>query len=238
MINVDAALLALREVGFAMLDPLDDVERVQSYFDGCPVYVDAHMPETARRRGELPVIRSMTSASECVCTPMVSVICAPELLERGVECIRLAQVYLNTHTPLAYSMNMFTTRPGPAGTRPDIQEFHRDEDDPLGFMAIFFYLSDVLSDEDGPHELKGPDGVARRVYGPAGTCFVADTRNEHRGIKPTRGERGIAWVRWGVSDPPPSYVWDRNEPIPASLLGARFPREAAPLLKLLIDPSC
>lgn len=230
--DTEAILKSLRETGIAALPFLDEIDAVTAWFDECRFYYDAHMPETGRRQQTGPVARdAIPPQSECYCTGMDAVILAPALLERGLAVRDVAAAFLHTPTPFAYSMNAFWTRPGPAGTRPDIQEFHRDMDDPAGFLAMFVYLTDVLRDEDGPHELKGPDGAARRVYGPAGTMFLASTYNEHRGIKPSRAgsARGIAWLRWGLSDPPPSYVWDRNEPISAALLGARMP--ADPVLR-------
>ena len=117
---------------------------------------------------------------------------------------------------------MFWTRPGTAAIRADIQDFHRDADDDR-FLAMFFYLNDVLNDDAGPHDLIGPDGVCRTVVGPAGTVFLADTSLPHRGRKPTSGERGMAWYRYGVSDRPAANVWDKIEPVPPELMGGRLP---------------
>jgi hypothetical protein len=214
----------LRRKGVCTLDPLTRVQtdELNEWLLSRPVVRDAHVPQLDRP-GHALVPRADAADSECVCVAMGDAVRAPHLLERGMATIDAAEAYLE-RPPLAYSMNAFWTRPGPAGTRPDIQEFHRDLDD-TKFLAMFVYLTDVLTFEDGPHQLRGPDGVERYLYGQAGTVFLADTSHEHRGIKPTSRERGIAWLRWGVSDPPMSYMWDRNEPIHSSWLGDRYPAD-------------
>jgi hypothetical protein len=151
---------------------------------------------------------------------------APHLLELALTLTQLAAVYLDTPQPYLYSTNAFWTRPVTGPTRPDIQELHRDRDDER-FLAMFTYLSDVRATVDGPHELVGPDGQTRSIYGPAGTIFLADTSNEHRGLRPTRDERGIHWFRWSISAQPPAYGWDRTEPVSHRVLGRRYPHAAA-----------
>lgn len=240
--DTQAIVNELRETGLAHLRPIgqDDMRQVLWHFGRNPVYVDAHIPATAANRGETTFERSHERAanSECVCAPMAVTIKAPWIFERGLALREVACNYLHTFRPLAYSMNAFWTRPGAAPLRDDIQAFHRDMDDPKGFLAMFVYLTAVHDDADGPHVLVGPDGNARRVYGPAGTVFVADTSHNHCGLKPTRRERGMAWFRWGVSDPPDSYVWDKNEPIPAQGLDFRYPVDPVlrDAVKLLVTP--
>lgn len=209
--------------GWARVDGIEHIDDVNAHFSACRVYPEAHVPQTARRDGRPRVDRSVTG-SECVCTELSDVVLAPYLLDRALALTDVAAAYLGRDPPLLYSANAFWTRPGTASTRPDIQELHCDADDDR-FLVLFVYLTDVLDDADGPHEMVGPDGVARKVYGPAGTCFLADTRNRHRGLKPISRERGIAWARWGVSDPPASYVWDGNYAIDAARLGDRYPAD-------------
>jgi hypothetical protein len=229
-------LTELRQSGVARLEPMtvDEVGQTNAWLMSRPVFRDAHVPQTARNRGDfLPVDRSLTGASEYVCVHTDAAILAPHLLERGLATIDLAAEYLGRDPPVGYSMNAFWTRPGPT-IRSDIQEFHRDADD-ARFLALFFYLTDVSTPEDGAHDLRGPDGTVHTVVGPAGTVFLADTSNEHMGRKPRRRERGIAWFRFGVSDRPPAGVWDKIEPIEAARLGERYPadprlREAIKLL--------
>lgn len=133
--------------------------------------------------------------SECLCVPTRNAVLAPHLLEHALGYTDLAAAYLGRDPPVLYSMNAFWTRPGTAPSRPDIQEFHQDQDDER-FLVMFFYLTDINEPTYGPHEIKGFDGVTRTVYGPAGTAFLADTSQPHRGVKPRRGERCLAWVRW------------------------------------------
>lgn len=197
------------------------IQEMNDYLLSRPIYANAHVPQTSRNAGQEPMPREMASASECVCVHTDDAILAPHLIEKGLSTIDLAAEYLGRDPPVAYSMNIFWTRPGPAGTRPDIQEFHTDSDDER-FLAMFVYLTDILDRADGPHELVDrEDGAVHTVYGPAGTVFLADTSLPHRGVKPTRGERGIAWFRWGVSDFPPANRWDKIEPIDIARLGQR-----------------
>jgi hypothetical protein len=129
--------------------------------------------------------------------------------------------YLGVETPLLYSMNCFVTRPGEA-VRPDIQDFHRDADD-VKFLPMFFYLSDV--GKDGRQELRIGDHVVG-IEGKRGTVFFSDTMREHRGLKPMTDQRIVAWARFGISNPPESYKWDRLQPIDKALLGERYPADA------------
>lgn len=232
-------LQRLRTTGFAMLRPLtgDQLQQTRSFLLSRDVYVDAHVPQTARNRGaDVRVRRDLATGSECVCVHTADAIAAPNLFERGIEHLDLASEYLGRDPAVAYSANAFWTRPGPAAVREDIQAFHVDRDD-VRFLAMFCYLTDVVHDEDGPQDLEGPDGVRRTIRGPAGTVFVADTSRLHRGRKPTTGERGLYWWRWGVSDRPPANEWDKIEPIPASALRDRLPRDHRALesIRLLVS---
>lgn len=228
----------LRELGVRKIRPLTphQIAGTNAFLMRQWVYRDAHVPETARKRGEGPVERLLAEGCDAICTTMHAAIVAPYLLERALELTDVAAAYLDCDPPVAYSANVFWTRPAPA-TRPDIQDLHRDEDDKR-FLALFCYLTDVLEDDDGPHELVGPDGVARRIYGPAGTMFLANTSHMHRGIKPMRGTRGMYWWRWGISAPPASYVWDKNQPISWEEIEARYPEDLrlAWSMRLLVTP--
>ena len=233
-------LEALKSTGIALLQPLPPglVAEILWHFNDRPVFRDAHVPQTARNRGDMiPVPRSEAVDCEYVCAHTDDAILAPHLFEFGLRTIDLAATYLGRDPPVAYSMNAFWTRPG-AQLRTDIQAFHRDADDEK-FLAIFVYLSDVESEKDGAHLLEGPDGVIRPVLGPAGTAFAADTSLLHMGRKPETKERGIAWFRWGSSDRPPAGVWDKVEPISVATFGAsRYPvsQRLRDAVKLLVTP--
>lgn len=220
------ALEKLRNKGFVILESLTPVQMAETnaFLLSRPVYFDAHVPQTARNRGAGQVDRKTAAASECVCVHTSDAIVAPHLFERAIAATDIASEYLGRDPAVCYSANVFWTRPGAAAIREDIQAFHVDKDDER-FLAMFIYLSDVLTDDQGPQDLEGPDGIYRTIRGPAGTVFLADTSRQHRGRKPKNGERGLAWWRWGVSDNPPAGVWDKIEPIPSAALGGRYPSD-------------
>ncbi len=218
----------------AQLSP-EKIAETNTFLLSRPVYADAHVPQTARNLHRGPVGRNDAQTSECLCVHTWDAIRAPHLLEIALEYTPFAAEYLDVERSVAYSMNAFWTRPGPAATRADIQELHCDQDDDR-FLAMFVFLTDVLTDEDGPQELAGPNNILRRIYGPAGTVFLSDTMRPHRGLKPRSRERGIWWFRWGISERPAAYVWDKIEPLEARCLGNRYPTDTATrdLLRLLI----
>lgn len=229
----------LRAEGCAMLNLLTrkQIAETNAFLAEQPVFMNAHVPQTARNRGEGMVPRKVADGCECICVHTTAAIMAPHLFERGLETIHIAAEYLGRFPPVAYSMNAFWTRPGPAGTRPDIQEFHTDADDKR-FLPVFFYLTDVLKDEDGPQEIINARGNVCKIFGRAGTVFLSDTSRMHRGLKPTSRERGIAWFRWGVSDHPPANVWDKIQPIARTMLGQRrYPSDPRlqEAVKLLVE---
>ncbi len=220
-------LIRLREHGYVVLPALrfSELAELNAFLLSRPVFADAHVPQTARNRGAGAVPRAEAAASECVCVHTDDAILAPHLIERALAMTPVASEYLGCDPAVSYSANVFWTRPGPAGERPDIQAFHRDEDD-VRFLAMFVYLTNILTAADGPQDLYGPDDVCRTIYGPAGTVFLADTSRLHRGRKPTERERGLAWWRWGVSERPPAGVWDKIEPVPSAALAGRYPADA------------
>lgn len=224
----------LRAVGMARVARLPGgmVEEVNAYLTSRPVYADAHVPQTARNRGEGATARHLVPTSECLCVHNDDALLAPHLLELALSMTDVAAEYLGAE-PVLYSANAFWTRPGAGAPRGDIQEFHRDADDSR-FLAMFTYLTDVLSEADGPHQLIGPDGTTRTVLGPAGTVLLSDTSHEHRGLKPRTRERGVHWLRWGVSELPDAYTWDGLAPIPHSRLGSRYTGD--PRLRRVLRP--
>lgn len=163
------------------------------------------------------------------CWAPEDVLRAPHFVEFVTGFTALAGEYLG-QPPLLYSVNAFTTYPVSGPMNPDIQDWHRDKDD-VKFVALFVYLTDVLSRNDGAHLFKsgshvGAGGPAQMVLGAAGTAFVADTRGLHMGVRPTTCPRTIAWARWCVTDPPASYLWDQQQPCSKDVLGARYPSDA------------
>jgi len=235
-------ITSLRQTGLSVVGTLTAAELIgtNTYLLSRPVYVNAHVPATAHNRtrdgvagvnGLVP--RDQAYESECVCVRCRDALLAPHLLERALGLIDLAAEYLGVEIPYLYSTSAFWTRPGQAAERGDIQAFHRDQDDSR-FLAMFTYLSDVSNEHDGPHDLEGPDGKIRTVYGGAGTIFLADTSHRHRGRKPMERERGIHWFRWGVSERPAAYGWDGTRPVAAAPLGDRYPADAR--LRRVLSP--
>lgn len=224
--DVQAIVDAVRALGFAVVDPmpLHEFRELRDYLYSRQVLPDSHVPITAKQRNRQLCPREQAKDWDCICLTLSDAILAPHVMELGFQYLDVAGVYLGRSPPLAYSTNAFWTRPSMGQTRGDIQEFHDDHDD-TAFLAMFVYITDVVAEEDGPHDLIGPDGVMRTVYGPAGTVFLADTRHQHRGRRPRAGERGMMWYRWGVSEQPWSYGWDENKPIEAVLLGDRYPTD-------------
>lgn len=213
----------LRATGFAFVEPLNpkQVTHINLYFSTCPVYRDSHVPQTARNRGEER--KFDYGDSECFCVHTEHAILAPYLFEKALSLTDVAAEYLGVDPPVMYSANAFWTRPGPLPSRPDIQELHVDQDD-TRFLALFVMLTDTATNE-GPMDLQGPDGKLRTIFGPAGTCYLADTSRPHRGRKPIHYRRGVVWYRWGVSEYPPANRWDKIEPISHELMGARYPQD-------------
>ena len=202
-----------------MLDPLsgEQVDEIIAFLKSREVFNGRHVVQ-----GDTDGFSTWEEAagSNVLAWRLRDAILAPHILERALEMQNFAAQYLGVETPYLYSINIFVTRPGEA-IRPDIQEFHRDMDD-VRFLPMFFYLTDVGA--DGRQELRGPAGEVS-IEGPRGTVFLSNTMLEHRGLKPQHGERIIAWARWCVTAPPPSYVWDKLEPIDAAELGDRYPSD-------------
>lgn len=219
----DDVINSLRMRGYAFLPslPYPELDILNAYFLACPVFVDAHVPQTARNRGDHSTYWRDRIRSECCCVHTDDAIKAPYLFEMALSLTDIVAEYLRVEVPVLYSANAFWTRPGTKPSRPDIHELHTDQDD-VRFLAMFTMLTRTTV-EEGAQELEGPDGVIRSLSGEAGTVFLADTSRRHRGLKPKHGERGIHWFRWGVSEFPPANRWDKIQPIGRGALGGRYP---------------
>ena len=128
MQHQDAILAAVAATGFAMLPPLAEIDAANAFLRSRQVYLDAHVPQTARNRGAeiARVDRADAAASECVCVHTDDAIVVPGWIERALALTDVAAAFLGRDPPVAYSSNFFWTRPGPAAVRGDIQDFHRD----------------------------------------------------------------------------------------------------------------
>ena len=127
-------LKSLADTGFAMLPPLSPQETAEmlDFLLTRDVYVDAHVPQTARNRGsDVRVPRAEAAGRECICIHTDDAIVTPHLLERAIEMADVVSEYLGRDPAVAYSANAFWTRPGAAPLRDDIQSFHVDGDDVL-----------------------------------------------------------------------------------------------------------
>jgi len=222
MVEIDKILYNLETHGISIVNSLglESAWDMTDYLEKCKQY-EGHV----WRQGQV----APYPQTKVTCWPMEDVILSPHFLEFALSFTSIAEEYLG-QSPLLYSINAFTTFPVTGELNPDIQEFHRDKDD-TKFLALFVYLTNVESTEDGPHEfLTGTrEGAEIRdrcfMLGPPGTAFLADTRNLHRGNRPMHCPRTLAWARWGVSDPPASYAYDQLAPIDAKLLGDRYPTD-------------
>lgn len=163
------------------------------------------------------------------CWDMHDLLRAPHFWEWALALTPMAEAYLGP-TPLLYSLNVFESVPDDLPPHPGLEVFHRDYDD-TRFVAAFMYLTDV-GPGDGAHiyqcgthrDDQAPPLVSTaEMYGVRGRAWLADTRGLHRGCRPMTKPRRLAWARWGVSDPPASYVRDCLTPLPKAQLGARYP---------------
>lgn len=222
--NAQEIIAQLRSAGHAPVCQLaaPQVAEIVAHLQAARTYPDCHVRYSAGPEGSFDAYR----ARPVVCHHHHDVLLAPHLLELALSLTDVAAAWLGRDPPVMYSCNAFWTRPGGA-VRPDIQDFHRDKDDngqdSTGFLPLFVLLTDTTADE-GPQEIEA-GGVMRRIFGPAGTAFLSDTGQLHRGLMPTQRERGIVWFRWGVSDVPAAYRWDQLTPLDRTLLGDRYPAD-------------
>jgi hypothetical protein len=215
-----SALATLQREGMLPVSglSLQQVDGIIAALKLCPRYA-GHV----KREGLPPDGRPIT------CWDMHDVMLTPYLWEWAVAFTPLAWAYLGK-APLLYSINAFESVPCDWPPHPGVEVFHRDQDD-TRFLALFIYLTDV-PDSDGAHVYQcgthngGPTILTKEVSGPRGTAFLADTQGLHRGIRPRVAPRRMAWIRWGVSDPPASYIRDQLTPLPKERLGARYPADA------------
>jgi len=164
------------------------------------------------------------------CWAPEDVLRAPGFFEFVMALTPVVRRYLSAE-PLLYSVNAFTTYPLNGPMNPDIQMWHRDRDD-VRFLALFVYLTDVPTMAAGAHLFQAGTqdslkngGPTVQVLGGPGTAFLANTSGLHMGVRPTARPRTMAWARWCITDPPASYVWDKQAPCDRGVLGDRFPSD-------------
>lgn len=229
----------LQRDGIITTSLLFDAEAVVTYLSQTAVY-NAHV--TAKSTA-LDTFAETVNLGQwpMFCHAMDSIVTAPEIFELALGLLPLASTYFG-EPALLYSMNAFWTQP--ALNQPEYQDthsWHRDGDDRKQLVA-FFMLTDVLEISDGVHQYQrgthvlGDDQLGRHPNAPpaeavqtifdvAGAVFLEDTRGLHQAHRPLAAPRGLAWARFGVSDPPESYHWDKLSPVPRAALGARYPKD-------------
>lgn len=233
---------ALRRDGIAKVYPplgIRQAAAIREHLRSTPTY-----PGHVRVYGDGVPRRWEESAErfDVWCHDMQSVVTAPYLWDLVVSLLPTAARYLSA-PPRLYSLNAFWTRPSTSEPARDLQTWHRDRDDER-FVTLFVYGTDVLEAAAGAHRYRtgtqdgAAEGEARTMLGPAGTCFLADTRGLHMGVKPEppHGPRLLIWARWCVSERPWSYDQDRLSPVPAAALGDRYPAdvETRDLVRLVV----
>lgn len=217
-------LEALRRDGIARIAPFAGVAEFVAHLAARSVY-NAHVRAKASEP-PLPLDRALAERRwPAFCSDMIDVVLAPGFFELALSTFGLAELYFGEF-PRLYSMNAFWTQRTDGAPYKDTHAWHRDLDDRKQFV-LFVLGTDVAAPEDGAHlyqrgSHEAEFGEVETIVGPAGTAFLVDTRGLHLGVPP-RDRRMIAWARWGVSDPPVSYEWDRLSPVPRGSLGARYP---------------
>lgn len=216
-----------------------NAEAVVNYLRQTSVF-NAHV---AAKATTLDTFQEVVNARQwpMFCHTMESIVVAPEIFEIAVGLLPLADVYFG-EPALLYSMNAFWTQPAPNQPQyQDTHSWHRDMDDRKQLVAFFMlttvhelgdgahqyqYGTHVLSDEQlGRHPNAPPPEGVQTVYDVSGAVFLEDTRGLHQAFRPQVSPRGLAWARFGVSDPPESYKWDQLSPVPRAVLGDRFPTD-------------
>lgn len=230
----------LRQHGISPAGPwtAGETRRFREHLAKAPVR-DGHV----WAKGKSPPTYDRPSGWPMFCHRMEDVVAAPYLLETAIALLPLAKAYFDGERPLIYSLNAFWTQPAP-GAEPylDTHAWHRDGDDRKQ-LVLFVFGTDVAHRDDGAHlyqrgsHLLGdgelgrdfrapPEGEVEVVTGLAGLAFMADTGGLHMGLRPKTRPRLLAWARFGVSDPPNSYVWDQLSPVPKEVLGSRYPADS------------
>lgn len=184
--------------------------------------------------------------SAAIHADLKTVVTAPYWFEAAISTyLALAEAYFDGPAWL-YSLNAFWL-----DGRHVVNNWHRDED-ARKQLAIFMFLTDVDGHEGGHeyqagthnirrnqdlkhHHFEPPAEIVRHVHGPRGTIFIEDPWGLHRGIASIR-PRALMWARFAGTDEPGGYV--PKEPLPASVLGDRYPTDAPTqeAIKLLVRP--
>lgn len=191
---------AIRQDGIAFAPALDHgfLKAIRLRLSCCPTF-PGHVKTYGSRNPSLPTR----------CYEMHDVLRIPGFLDYALGFARVAQQYLAVDVPKLCSFNAFWTFPQ---TRPDpgLHEFHTDNEGHQ--LAIFIYGTDILSNEDGAHHIKGPSGL-KTAIGRAGTVFLTDPSYPHKGLMPQTNARLLLWARWDMHERPHFYDLDELSPL-------------------------
>ena len=229
-------LANLNEKGISVTDVTVDAKAIVAYLRKCMVY-NAHVQVYATEEKWCERVLE-EKKWPMFCHSMADVLQIPGFLETALGFRSLVGMYFGGQTPLLYSLNAFWSQPAEGTPYKETHDWHRDGDD-IKQLVMFAFGTDSKGAhlyQRGSHRIadaqlgyfykQPPMSALEGVPGKAGTVFLSDTSGLHVGIRPDQ-PRLLLWARWGVSDPPKSYVWDKLSPLPRSLIGDRYPSDPA-----------
>lgn len=194
------------------------ISEFKDYLDGCDWY-NFHVKGSQIS----PIGDKLAAPSNCSSVSMDDVIYAPHWFEISLLMNEVVTDYFDTDDIVLYSYNAFYSIPN-GGAYQGVQNWHVDHDS-SNFLALFVYLTDVNTIEDGAHAFEEKSGKKIDIFGSAGTMFFVDTRQNHMGHKPKNKARGMAWARWSLDPNPKTYEIDHLQPVSKHLIGERYPKD-------------
>lgn len=221
VIDKTTILNNIREKGWSNVGCLkrEIIDEFKNYLDNSNWY-DGHV-----KANKTEVLENKhSSPNHCSSVSMHNVILAPHWFEITLKMTEEVVIeYFETKDIVLYSYNAFYSNLT-GGDYVGVQTWHRDYDSE-NFLALFVYLTDVNTNEDGHHAFEQKDGHKIDIFGPAGTIFFADTRQQHMGHKPKKHPRGMAWARWSTDPDPKTYNIDCLSPLNRDIIGKRYPQD-------------
>jgi len=145
------------------------------------------------------------------CYAPEDVIAAPGLLTHAKSLTSLASEYFGEPAHL-WSLNAFVTRPD-AGYWRGLHGLHSDvttSNNAVGNKALAFFVLGHDTDITGAQLHVRPDGLIEPIFGPAGTCWLADQSHLHCGLIPEK-PRLLLWARW--AEKIPQAFFDEKLPV-------------------------
>ncbi|HTR84265.1 MAG TPA: hypothetical protein VMI56_07280 [Reyranella sp.] len=139
----------LQANGFAKLPVgLPNAAEVRSFLEMHPVYRGPN----SDNGGDAMSLETARQSHQMACYRPEVVLRAPGLIDRfnDPSLLALIEDYLGC-VPTLYSLNSWWSFPAARPSMPNVQFFHRDNDD-WRFVVVFTYLTDV-DGESGPHQI-------------------------------------------------------------------------------------